>query len=315
MTTTFLSEKVWAELTEAVSNSKRQCFAAVAYFAKGASSQLPLPKGSLLVVNASDSMVAAGVTCPAELIKLLNRGVRIFNEPKLHAKVFVVGKTAYIGSINVSQHSASHWIEAAIRTTDPDAVRAARKFVEDHCNNQMGPERLKELQKIYRDPLVPGGRIGKGKTRKSASGKTIPRLLLAQLKLEDYSEQEQELCDEGEIVAKQNSQHPRSWIQESILWEGKNPFRQEDLVIQVTNEGSGKFLVAGTASVLHVLPPQKLGTKYVSFVYLERPNQKRRGLKSIAEKVGCSQKLLKTNGLVRNLLFANRLRKVFSKVS
>jgi len=70
MTTTFLSEGVWAELTEAVSNSKRQCFAAVAYFAKGASSQLPLPKESLLVVNASDSMVAAGVTCPDELIKL-----------------------------------------------------------------------------------------------------------------------------------------------------------------------------------------------------------------------------------------------------
>ena len=69
MTTTFLSEGVWAELTEAVSNSKRQCFAAVAYFAKGASSQLPLPKESLLVVNASDSMVAAGVTCPDELIK------------------------------------------------------------------------------------------------------------------------------------------------------------------------------------------------------------------------------------------------------
>jgi len=48
---------------------------AVAYFGKGASRLLPLTAGSRLVVDASECAVASGQTCPADLIKLVARGV------------------------------------------------------------------------------------------------------------------------------------------------------------------------------------------------------------------------------------------------
>lgn len=57
--------------------SQHRCAVAVAYFSEGASSLLPLAKGSRLVVNASERCVASGQTCPADLIKLVERGVAV----------------------------------------------------------------------------------------------------------------------------------------------------------------------------------------------------------------------------------------------
>ena len=184
MTTKFLGSDIWREITAVAKASQKPCLAAVAYFAKGASSRLPLPDGSRLVVNASEWNVKSGATCPADLLKLFNSGVRIFNEPSLHAKVFVFGKTAYVGSTNVSKTSAEDHIEAALRTTDSPAVHAARVFVDEHCNIELGPERLKDLQKIYRDPQVPGGKRQNATIRRK-QGPTIPRVFLVQLEHKD----------------------------------------------------------------------------------------------------------------------------------
>ena len=180
MTTEFLGNDIWTEITAVAKASQKPCLAAVAYFAKGASSQLPLPEGSRLVVNASDWNVKSGATCPAELLKLFKRGVRIFNEPSLHAKVFVFGKTAYVGSTNVSKTSAEDRIEAALRTTDSSVMPP----MEAAFQRELGPERLKDLQKLYRDPQVPGGKRGKTTARRK-QGPTIPRVFLVQLESKD----------------------------------------------------------------------------------------------------------------------------------
>jgi hypothetical protein len=133
MTTEFLRDDIWTELTQAVEGSRRACLAAVAYFGMGASKLLPLPAKSRLVVDASDGAVGSGQTCPADLLKLLDRGVILYSVPNLHAKVFVVGNTAYVGSTNVSIRSANQLVEATLRTTEPEAVQAARDFVQQHC--------------------------------------------------------------------------------------------------------------------------------------------------------------------------------------
>src|ERR1019366_9999502 len=102
MSTVFVSDNIWPQLTTAVRDSRQRCAVAVAYFGKGASNLLPLAQGSRLVVDASERAVASGQTCPADLFKLLKRGVTIYSVPNLHAKVFVLGRAAYIGSANVS---------------------------------------------------------------------------------------------------------------------------------------------------------------------------------------------------------------------
>ena len=126
MSTAFMSRDIWRQLTKAARGSRQGAAVAVAYFGKGASRLLPLAQGSRLVVDASERSVASGLTCPADLLTLVNRGVAVYSVPNLHAKVFVLGDAAYIGSANVSSSSASRLVEAVIRTTESSLVRAAR---------------------------------------------------------------------------------------------------------------------------------------------------------------------------------------------
>lgn len=310
MSTVFLSQGIWPEITKTVHASRKRCFVAVAYFGGGSSRLLPLPKGSLLVVDASKRAVASGQTCPADLARLLNRGVIIYSVPNLHAKVFVVGRTAYIGSANVSKNSAEELIEAVVRTTEPGVVSTARQFVIDHCLHELTPAVLKQLAAIYRPPQVPGG--GKGRPRDTSSRPTLPRLLLAQLEREDWSEREQQLHDKGLVVAKKLRKHPRSWVMDDFRQTGKCRYVVGDVVIQVTNEGNGRVMVTPPANVIHVLPPRREGNTTVSFVYLERPDRNRRQLKSLARALGCTRAELGRDRVIRNPDFKQALLKAWA---
>src|SRR6266853_4325440 len=118
MTVTLLTRRIWPTLTAAAKGSRARPTVAVAYLGQGAAKLLPLPNGSWLVVDASESAVKSGQTCPAELKKLLKRGVRIYSRKNLHAKIFVFGPKAFIGSANVSRNSASMLHEAVVAITD-----------------------------------------------------------------------------------------------------------------------------------------------------------------------------------------------------
>jgi hypothetical protein len=313
MSTAFISQDIWPQLTEAVRGSRQACAVAVAYFGAGAGRLLPLAKGSRLVVDASERAVASGQTCPADLSKLVKRGVTIYSVPNLHAKVFVLGRTAYIGSANVSNRSASQLVEAVIRTTEPEAVRAARKFVRDLCLHEITPTLLKRLSKLYRPPLVPGGKRGKSAAKQTSRHPSLPRLLLAQLTLTEFSERDQALHDAALPVAKKRRQHPRSHELESFLWTGTCPYQRGDVVIQVTDEGGGRFLVTPPGNVLHVRT-RKDGNRQVSFVYLERPARRRRSPETLARALGQdAMKRLRRGGMVRNAAFAQSLLNTWTK--
>src|SRR5689334_11584060 len=148
MSTSFITHQLWPQLTSAARGSSQRCSVAVAYFGAGANRLLPLPKGSQLVVDASERAVTSGQTCPGELLKLMKRRVSVFSVPNLHAKVFVLGRSAFIGSANVSSRSATHLVEAVVRTNESEAVRAARKFVRDLCLDELTPTVLNRLSKI-----------------------------------------------------------------------------------------------------------------------------------------------------------------------
>ena len=306
MTTAFLSRDIWPQLTKAARGSRQRCAVAVAYFGNGASRLLPLAKGSRLVVDASERSVASGQTCPTDLIKLVERGVAIYSVPNLHAKVFVLGRTAYIGSANVSSRSASQLVEAVIRTAERSTVRAAREFVQQHCLHQLTPTVLKRLAKLYRPPVVPGGKRGKPRQAMTSKRPSLPRLLLAQLHLEDWSERDQALHDAGMLVAKKRQEHPRSFELESFRYTGKCPYSRVDLVIQITDEGSAGVLVTPPGNVRFVRT-RRDGNRLVSFVYLERPARRRRQVKSLARALGCTQKRLRRGGLIRDSSFAQSL--------
>ncbi len=307
MSTVFITRNIWPQLTKTVRGSRHRCAVAVAYFGAGASRLLPLPKSSLLVVDASEHAVACGQTSPADLIALVSRGVAVYSVPNLHAKVFVLGRAAYIGSANVSVRSASQLVEAVVRTTEPSAVGAARQFVQEHCLHALTPTVLKRLSKLYRPPLVSGGSRGKKVAGHTLHRPTLPRLLLAQLTLEDWSERDQALHDAALPVAERRRQHPQSYELESFRWPGKCPYQRGDIVVQITNEGGGSFLAAPPGNVLHVRTRQD-GNRKVSFVYLERPVRRRRPVKTLARVLGPGAlKRLRRNGMIRNAAFARAL--------
>jgi hypothetical protein len=307
MTTKFLSKDIWPEITKTVRNNKKPCFVAVAYFGAGSSSRLPLSMDSRLVVNASEGAVKSGQTCPKDLLKLIQRGVMVYSVPNLHAKVFIVGRMAYIGSNNVSNNSASMLMEAAIRTTDSSVVSSARKFVSDLCLDELTPEFLKQLDKLYQPPKIPGGNNTKGEMKGTSRRPELTRYLLAQLVLGDWSPREQELHDAGLPQAKKHRKHPRSWIMDDFPWYGKCPYVKGDSVFQVIDEGDGNVFVTNPGKVIHVMPKEQIGNKVVSFVYIERPERRRRRINTLAKAIGCKEKKLRRKGLIRDRSIVQKL--------
>lgn len=295
MSTEFLGDSIWTEITRAIKDSKRRADAAVAFFGTGASKLLPLKPGSVLVVNASENVVKAGLTDPSELLRLQERGVRAYSVDNLHAKVFVLGRRAYIGSTNVSSRSANYYVESALRTTDLKAVQAARKFVERLCVNELGPGQLETLKKIYKPPRVAGRKATAGGHRRVAPG---PRVFVTQLVRKNRTAEEEALVEKGAPVAARARKHPRTWISDKFDWPGKCLFTAGDKVVQVTNEKDGHRMVEEAATVLHV-ESGAVGRGRGAVVFVERPASRRRSLGSAAKFFGCTQAQLKTNGLAR----------------
>ena len=103
--------------------------AAVAYVGDVAADLLRLKDGDLVVVNGSRNALANGATSAQVLRDWYERGVGVFAHEGLHAKVFVVGRTAYVGLANLSRRAGlPEAAEAALETTEPSTVAQARAF-------------------------------------------------------------------------------------------------------------------------------------------------------------------------------------------
>lgn len=311
MTTELLSQDAWPALKQAARASKRPADVAVAYFGKGAASLLKLPKGSRLVVDASERAVSSGQTSPADLLKLLKAGVDVYTVPNLHAKVYVFGRRAFIGSANVSRNSSENLVEALLLTTDADAVAQAKAFVRGLFLHPLTPELLKHLQTLYRPPKIPGGKPPK---KAGANKPALPRLHLAQLVRYEFEEAEVAAHEQGMAVAKKKRQHKRLWKLDSFRWHGTLNIAPGEVVLQVTTEDDGRRLVDPPANVIFVQNlPKGLGGG--AFIFVEQPaDLRRRSAESLAKRLGeGGDKLLKRSGVVRNRAHAETLLGLWKK--
>jgi len=161
-----ITNEVWTQISRAARRYNSPSHVAVAFIGSGASRMLPLKKGSRLVVDASRRTVKAGLTSPFELEKFYRKGVRIYSCHGLHAKVFVFGAVAFVGSANVSKSSRDVLTEAIIRSDARSVVSDARAFVRQIGVVEMGKEEIAALQKIYVAPKNSGRKQG-GRLRSS----------------------------------------------------------------------------------------------------------------------------------------------------
>ena len=113
---------------------------------------LPLQSGSVLVTRFEKSAALAGQLCPDEVISWLKSGVRVFNDPALHAKIYVFGAYALIGSSNASKTSRDRLKEACVETNDITIVKGARRFVTELMLDEVDIESARAMKRFYREP-------------------------------------------------------------------------------------------------------------------------------------------------------------------
>ena len=237
MSTEFLGTNIWSALTAEAKRFNGKSFVAVAYFGTGAAKRLPLKKGSILVVDASDKAVKSGQTNPAELIKLREDGVRIFSMSNLHAKVFVFGEVAFVGSTNVSENSEDVYSEASIRSSQTSVVSSARQFVRTLAVNEIGPQKLEALLRAYKSRKKTGPRGKRG------SNKVEPRFFIVRLTYGDEPPEDFEAIKDGvskaEELMSSNKTHKKMYFWHSAK---KNRYRPGDTVLPVFCNSNGKVL-------------------------------------------------------------------------
>lgn len=229
----------------------------------------------------------------------------MFSVNNLHAKVFVFGTVAFVGSTNASNHSAVQLLEAALETREPGAVRQAREFVLRHAREPLGPEHLKRLIRMYKPPKFPGGRAAS--KHRTGGGPLFSPLRIVQLKPIGWTDAETDASEVGEPLARKELR-PKFRL-EQFSWSGSTPKKGEHVVQVTADERGKKKMVSPPGRVIHRQPAA--GGKRV-IVFVEVPSRNRRALAAIRRRWGMSvAKRLSRGGVVtRN--FGAQLRSLWA---
>ena len=256
MSTEFLGTNIWPVITAEAKRFDGKSLVAVAYFGSGAAKRLPLNKGSILVVDASEKAVKSGQTNPAELIKLRKKGVRIFSMSNLHAKVFVFGGVAFVGSTNVSENSEDVYSEASIRSRQASVVSGARQFVRSLALNEIGPQKLESLLLAY------NSRKKSHSGTKRRSKKAVRNFYVVRLREGEEPSEDAEAIKDGVKIAKELMTSSKTH-QETYYWNSPktvNHYKPGDSILPVFCDSKNK--------VLYVEPPAE-------FLFSHKTNKKR----------------------------------------
>ena len=155
-----LGRDVWPAIDDLTAAPGAKAVAVAYVGSEGATFLSSLGRGDLLVCNASDASLAQGGTFPTSLATLVDRGVEVRSRRDLHAKVFVSGDRAFVGSANASQTSASRQ-EAGILVEDPAEVALLRAWVDDLATSsdadRVNDAFLRRASEKFRKPKGGGG--------------------------------------------------------------------------------------------------------------------------------------------------------------
>jgi len=152
-----ITDDPWARIRALTLKTRDKRYVAVPYLGRGAADLLPLTDGDVLVTRFDRETVKSSQVDPAAVIEYLERGVRVYARENLHAKVFVLGARAVVGSTNASYNSANDLEEAALETTDRVVVDQCRRFVRSLCRDEVTSKYAKKLLPLYQPK---GGRGG-----------------------------------------------------------------------------------------------------------------------------------------------------------
>jgi hypothetical protein len=162
MGTTFHGPSPWPQITAALRTAGPR-HAAIAYVDSNAPELLPLRDGDVLVVNAARAALRAHATSPTALAHYVEAGVRVLSSPNLHANVITTSRHAIIGSASAT-YSSTIAEEAVLITDDPDAIVAARLFID-------GLDDITEVDQTFLDNAIAIWQIGRAVPLPGISGR------------------------------------------------------------------------------------------------------------------------------------------------
>lgn len=261
-----LSTDLWPKLAT-LSKKHSRLWAAISYVST--TSHLNFSKGDVLVCDASDAAIKAGMTSASTLREFSQHGAKVYSFEGLHAKTLIIDGNAVIGSANLSENARTNTCEASLLSDDLQAGALVRRFIEQALKNSKPVDKL-FLKRIEAIPVVRTGKrlvrkpkqvvIGISRLWLVSTGKLSERIVTAEARAEKR----------GEDQARKKLSHNDYEI-EYIRWSGASRFRSKaqagDLVIEVhQKKQGGRIEVYQAAPIVH---KQDEG-KWTRF-WLERP--------------------------------------------
>ncbi len=263
-----LSDGLWPTLAE-LSEKRRRLWAAISYVTS--TSHLKFEKEDVLVCDASDTAIKAGMTSASTLRRFVSKGAKVYSFDGLHAKTLLIDDKAIIGSANLSENAGVNTCEASLLSDDPQVAALVRGFIEQ-ARKKAKPVDDVFLKRIEAIPVV---RTGGGPRRKAGrvSG-GISRLWLISTRpfSSKISSAEARAEKSGMAQARKKLGHDDYEIS-TIRWCGKSRFRSQakpgDLAIRVHREKRGKRTFTEVYRAARIIHRQDSG-KWTRF-YLEIP--------------------------------------------
>lgn len=279
MPTRFHHTKIWKEIT--ASARKQRGFVAAAYVGKAGYKLLPLRSGSILVTDFSEEAIKSGQTCPDAILSFIRHGVRVHSWKGLHAKVFSFRSRAFVGSTNVSKHSASYLQEAALEVSDRATIASTRNFVLSLKGDEVTLEQAKRMR-----PLFKPGRL---RTITTAKQRPQSAIWAVPLVFEDYDPRVQDKDKVATPKARRRMTSSRWFELDRFHWE-KGSFatqvEEDQRVLMATKNHNGNVWLSPISRVVYVTR-FRLDGKPNALVYLElRRNSPTRNLRVAKKRLG-----------------------------
>jgi hypothetical protein len=233
-------DSLWPKIVSLAKQSSRRQIV-VAYLGKGASKILPLRRGDVLVVDLSEQAVKTGQTDPNEVEKYLKKGVKVYSQSNLHAKLYVFDKTIIVSSANLSTHSLINLIEVGMLSKNKKILVKAKKFI--NCliadKKLVSQNEIKRLKKLYRKPKI-------------KDGEKIRNFWISAIDEADFSDEEEKIFKELENRSKVDSSYFKPsyvhWPKSMCRWN------EGDVVVQIFHYANGQTYVIPPSIVKRVEP-------------------------------------------------------------
>jgi hypothetical protein len=238
---------------------KQKSLVAVPFLGKNAANLLPIISGSILVTRFNDETIKSGLVSPIEIIKFLKRGIKVHSWPDLHAKVYVFGKRAFVGSANVSKSSQS-LSEACIETNDMQVVKEAREYIASLTSNLVTLEEAKSKLALYPKD---GERLFGVKASKGIQR----RVWIVPLEINVfYTDEQMDAMNRGVPIAKKKSLDTSKFKIDGFIHDDDR-LMVGDWIIQRFKYKSG-FLFECPAKIIYLEP---VGGSKSNFIFLDKP--------------------------------------------